>query len=291
MMKKVTAAAAFAALATCSGAVSAADLGHGMKGEPYYTPTSHYIIDANNQLILQFAAVNFDYLETDNAGNPLDSEEGWVPGGGVSISFMKDWIVPNLYLSAQAAWYRGKTDYLGSYIGSDAGYGSVKDKVGATVADYDFRVGKGFAIGPNFMLTPYFGLGGHSWDRQINEGELYTNGYYGGGLMLQVSPVKGLVLTGHGLIGETFDSTIDVGGAYGFKESLGNSTIYRFGVGGDLAVGRNVHLSANVEWVDFDYGQSAVSRYGFYEPDSNTSNVITKVGIGYTFGGGYDPLK
>jgi hypothetical protein len=290
-MKKITVAAAFAAMTACSGAVSAADLGRSVKDEPYHEPTTNYILNSNNQIGVHFTAMNFDYLETDNGGAPLDSENGWVPGFGISVSLMKNWIVPNFYFNAQLSWYSGETDYVGAYIGSDAGYGSVKGKTGANVADYDFRVGKGFALGSNFMLTPYFGIGSHDWERKVNEGEDYSHGYYGAGLMLQVSPFKGFVLSGHGLVGQTFSSHIDVAGPDGFSKDLGDSATYRFGVAGDIAITRNLHVNAGVEWVNFDYGQSTVSSSGYYEPDSSTSNVITKVGIGYSFGGDYDALK
>lgn len=301
MIKKVTAAAAFAALAAYSGGASAADLGKGAREEPYYAPvTSNPILDVNNQLAVHFVGVNFDYLETGDAGEKLDAETGWVPGLGGSISFMGKFILPNFYAYGSLAHYTGKTDYTGALCSLNGGcgtYGSYKGESGAEVLDWDFRFGHGFQLGRNFMLTPYFGVGYHEWERDVGFLETYSHGYYGAGLMLQVSFADRFVITGTGLIGSTFGSEMEAGPSYGGQVpghtySLGDSTIYKFGVSGDYAITRNWHINAGVEWVDFEYGKSAVDNYGFLEPDSETSNIVVKAGIGYSFGPTYaEPLK
>jgi opacity protein-like surface antigen len=146
------------------------------------------------------------------------------------------------------------------------------------------------------MLTPYFGIGHHEWDRKVNEGEDYKNGYYGAGLLLQYSPFARAVLSLDGLIGRTFDSHIDVAGPFGFSGDLGNSTLYRVGLSGDYGITRNLHVNAGVEWTGFDYGASAnfpIPGGVAWEPDSRTRNTTVRVGVGYAFGGDRDnsPLK
>jgi hypothetical protein len=290
MTKKMMAAAAFAVTAACNGAVFASDLRNSVGDEPFLTP--NYIIDSNNQIAVQFVSVNFDYIETAN-GAPLDTEKGWVSGIGGSVSFMGNFLVPNLYLNAQFARYEGETDYVGAYWGQP--FGTLRTTSDATVTDFDFRLGKGFELQRNVMLTPYFGVGSHAWDRGVNAGEEYSHGYYGGGVMLQVSPFDRFVLSGTALIGETFNSEIVIEsnpGLPGSTLALGDSTIYRFGVSGDYAITKNLHVNAGVEWVDFEYGRSGLDPTGqYYEPDSETSHVIVKVGLGYAFGPAYEPLK
>jgi hypothetical protein len=280
MLKKTAAAAVLTVIAGWTGAA--------MAGE------STYILDANNQVAVQFVSTNFDYEETVN-GATFNTESNWVPGVGVSLSLMKNWGVRNLYFNAEFSWLNGKTDYVGAYQGEP--FGSLKQKNGAIVHDYEFRLGKGFEFQQNLMVTPYFGIGTHEWNRKVNAGEIYSHKYYGGGLMVQYSPFPKFVLAANGLVGTTFDSEIEIksipdAGIVGSTLPLGDSTITKLGLSGDYAITRNIHVNAGVEWVNFDYGASPLDPTGRYnEPDSTTSNVTTKVGVGYAFGGGYQPLK
>ncbi len=280
-------------------AANAADLytggyAGGLKDVPV---VSNDIIASNNQLSVQFVTTHFDYLETMD-GQKLDSEGGWVPGVGVSFTMMNNWYVRNLYFNAQYSHVNSKTDYVGAYQGGT--YGSVKTQDTAIVNDVDFRLGKGFELQQNFMATPYFGGGYHDWQRGGNGGEEYSHGYLGAGLLLQWSPISKFVLSGNGLIGGTFGSQVVVGSYYpnqpggivGSTLTLGDAATYRLGVSGDYALTQKIHLNAGVEWVHFSYGQSSLDPTGTYlEPDSRTNNTTVKVGAGYAFGGGYEPLK
>jgi hypothetical protein len=207
---------------------------------------------------------------------------------------MRNWFIDNLYLRAQFTWENGKTDYVGAYRGQ--AFGSLVSTSGANVYDYDFRLGKGFSLHPNVMATPFFGIGYHQWDREINAGEDYSQGYAGGGLLVQWSFMSCFVLSVDGLVGRTFDSQIKVATVpdqiAGSTLTLGNSAIYKVGLSGDYAITRSLHVNAGVEWVNFKYGESAFVPTGTYvEPHSETSNLTVKVGVGYAFGNDYVPLK
>jgi hypothetical protein len=277
-------------------AANAADLSGGYKAtQPVWVSSD--ILSANNQAGIAFATTNFDYLETSGAGAKLDSEGGWVPGVNVSLSLMNNMLVNNFYFRADYTHLDGKTDYVGGTWGNPT-YGSLKAKSPAVVDDIDFRFGKGFELSRNFMATPYLGAGYHDWQRNVGYQEEYTNGYVGAGLMLQWSPIDRFVLSANGLVGTTFDSNIVTGGSFPIDVALGDSTIYRVGLSGDYALTRSIHVNAGVEYVDFAYGKSAETYYntnqgviGVYEPDSTTKNTTVKVGVGYAFGGGYEPLK
>jgi hypothetical protein len=308
-MQKVLAAATFAAAFGVAGSAGAADLAArgGLKDGPAWVSTD--ILDVNNQISVQFAATDFRYEET---GDParrtygkLDTETGWVPGVGVELALMRNWIVTNLYFDARYTYLNGKTDYIGGHQqpivvmeGYNNDYGSVKQKNGAVVNDLDFRIGKGFDVRSNLMVTPYLGVGYHDWNRKVNGGEEYSNGYVGGGLLVQWAPVAGVVLSGHSMVGTTFGSHIDVGAGYGysgavmaarsdgaFSAALGDSLIYKGGISGDYALTRNIHLNAGVEWTTYRYGESALYNEVWFEPDSFTLNTTVKAGIGYSFGG------
>jgi hypothetical protein len=260
-------------------------------GQGYVAPGPNSIISSNNQFSVDYTQVNFGYKEIGSAifppsGVALDTEGGWVPGVSVSFSLMHDLAgLSNVYFSARYSYFNGETNYTGAFIGGGP-FGSVVAKDGATVNDVDVRLGKGFALGSDIMLTPFFGIGYQDWNRAVNAGEDYTHEYYGAGLLLQVSPFSRLVLSADGLVGETFGSHIDVNfiapSIPGFSASLGDSTIYKLGLSADYAVTSFVHVNAGLEYENFSYGQYCCSA-GFGEPNSRTSNLTFRVGAGIAF--------
>ena len=259
--------------------------------DPFSVPST--ISQANNQISVQFVTTDFNYIEK-MYGAPFDTEKNWVPGVGVSLSLMRNWFADNLYFNARFAVENGKTDYVGAYQGQP--FGSLVSTSGATVYDYEFRLGKGFAPQQSFMATPFIGIGYHDWDRRVNAGEDYSNAYAGGGLLLQWSFMSRLVLSIDGFIGQTIEPQVHVvtipGEIVGSTLALGNSWVYKAGLSGDYAITRSLHMNAGVEWVKFDYGQSALDPTGTYlEPYSNTSNVTVKAGVGYAFGNDCFPLN
>jgi hypothetical protein len=212
-----------------------------------------------------------------------------VPGGQISYSLMNDWFLHNLYASGSFSWSRGQTDYWSQPL---------QQKNDADVKDWDFRLGKGFDLAPNAMLTPYFGAGTHSWTRTIpgpgGFSEQYTHSYAGGGLLFQYAPVSHLVFSAYSLVGGTFGSHLSGDPTPGgfpltsFGLDLGNSVIYMAGGSFDYAITRQWHANAGVDYVNFKYGESGITSAGpllpaIYEPNSHTSNVTLKIGLGYSF--------
>jgi hypothetical protein len=239
------------------------------------------ILTANNQIQLQAISTHVDYAEHDQFGI-LDSERGDVPGFGISYSAMWG---NNYYLQLQYSRNNGDTRYVGQALIGGTGYGSVVDRSGATITDYSARLGRGFVLTDRMMLTPYGELGHHRWERGVNEGETYTHDYFGIGALAQYSPVPKLVLTANLLAGRTFNAHIDVAGSapYAFSASLGNADLYKAGIAADYAFTQNFHGTLGLDYTSLDYGDSAVSSGGFYEPDSRTRNTSINVGIGYAF--------
>ena len=240
------------------------------------------ITSSNNQLGIQFISTNVNYTETVSTGT-LDTEKGWVPGYAVSLSTMKDWWLGDDYFEAEYDNSIGSTKYVGGLIGPPATpYGSVVSTSGATLTNYSARYGSGHNVSDEFMLTPYAELGNHKWNRGVNSGEIYTNHYYGFGMLAQFSSVSRLVFTANAMLGTTFGSYIVVNGTKGFSGPLGNSNISRVGLSADYAFTQQSHWNIGVDYVSFKYGASATYN-GYYEPDSQTSYTTIKLGYGYAF--------
>lgn len=253
--------------------------------------TSNDIVKANNQVILNLSEGYLDYLES-SGSTPLDSERGWQPGLSLSGSIMTDFLVPNLYLYGNLSWNKGNSDYVGSFIGGN--YGDLRQRDKAEITNEDFRIGKGFDVSDSFMLTPYLGIGARQWRRDVSGTggyrEDYTHGYVGGGLLAQYSPAPGWVLGLSGLVGSTFSASMKTtavtGGAAITPQTykLGNSAIYMVGASVDRAITDTVHANFSVDYTNFSYGRSAVSPIdSTFEPDSRTSAVALKVGLGFAF--------
>ncbi len=253
------------------------------------SPTTAIVI-SNNQVAVDFIGTNFGYTEfaaiavpKTPIGAKLDTEGHWVPGVNASLSLMGNWVVDNAYFDAQVSYSDGHTHYTGE-TGAGGGFGSVVTSDTAQLFDSDFRIGKGFAVADNVMLTPYFGIGSHYWRRGPFP-ETYTNGYAGAGLLGQVAVSSQVVLSAYGLGGGTFGSSISVAthpGVVGWSAPLGNSLTYKLGGAADFAVTRNFHINAGIDYTNFAYGRSPFV-HGNVEPHSTTSNVLLKVGAGYAF--------
>lgn len=306
-MKKIS-ATAFSALLAMVGSASAADMAVKaplLKAQP--AGCAYDIIRANSQIGVSFVAGNMDYAEFNQppaGGGPLangafpqgytlNSEKGWLPGVAVTGSYMSDCFssIPNIYVFGRGSYLDGKTDYY-NYTNN------VPGKDPAKVWDGDFRLGKGFQVGTNAMLTPYIGAGAHSWERTISAVpggafiETYRHGYVGAGLLLQVATSPGVVLSGYGFGGSTFSSEMAFnpttsGVATGHTFGLGNSGIVKAGASVDYALNANWHVNAGVDYTYFKYGasrQELLPVFGIFEPPSRTHDIRLSAGVGYSFG-------
>ncbi len=250
------------------------------------------IIAANNQLGVKYISTHVDYTETGNGmfgtqTGVLDTETGRVPGFELSASAM--WGEDNSYIKAEFSRNSGNLSYVGAPLGGGP-YGSAVGTSPATLWDGSVRFGTGYDLGNPAMATLYAELGGHQWDRGVNYGEVYKHAYYGLGLMGQYAPLGGLVFSADALIGHTFGSHISVAGPLGFSAALGNSYLYKAGLGVDFALTKRFHVNAGADYTSFKYGVSGVrtvtnaaGTFSVWEPDSSTKYITARVGLGYSF--------
>ena len=246
---------------------------------------------SNNQFVIQRISTNVDYMETgkgttSSTTGTLDTETGNVFGYAMSLSWM-DRGVNNLYCEAEYNLSNGGTKYTGMSLNGGV-FGSMVNTSSAKLTNFSTRLGKGFLLHDNFMLTPYVELSSHKWDRGVNSGESYSNNWLGIGALGQFSPVSELVFTANALLGNTEGSSISVNsgaGITGFTADLGNSVIFKAGLSADYAFTKNYHGNIGIDYTNFKYHISHVVPVngGSLEPDSRTNYTLVKLGVGYAF--------
>ncbi|WP_157205474.1 hypothetical protein [Methylomonas koyamae] len=74
------------------------------------------IVASNSQIGAQFVTTDVDYTEISKEDVIADTERGYVPGFGISLSVMKSLIVENAYFAFQFSQLHGETNYIGRAI-------------------------------------------------------------------------------------------------------------------------------------------------------------------------------
>jgi hypothetical protein len=288
---------ALSVLILAASPATAADMA--VKAKPVVAAVPYFddILSANNQISFDAVYTKVDYAESyvcvpgggyaNNCGPGIfDQEHAWLPGLSVTGSWMGDLAgIHNLHVLGSGTWLKGNTNY-------SAGDGSTA-KNGAEIWNADFRLGKGFDISANTMLTPYLGAGGNWWSRNLvgpgGYREDYKHGYAGAGLLFQVAPVSRLVVSVNGLVGSTFSASMVSSRNGGFPitpqtYTLGNTIMYDAGISLDYAFTHQFHGNVGFDYQHFGYGQSPVSAIDFtVEPKSRTDYYTVKAGLGYSF--------
>ncbi len=262
-------------------------------------PESSPFLDVNNSVSFSFVQSHLDYIEpgSTNGGTYLDYEKGDLNGGRVAFSLMRRLDVDNVYFHAEWTGTEAKVNYTGYYLGGPP-YVQALGQSRATAQEYGFKLGKGFALGRSWMITPYLSLGKRYWVRVLGLGtagsyvESYSAPYYAAGSLFQCSPLKGLVLTGDATIGRTDRPWINVAlaGTGLSHASLGAAVVKKAGFEADYRVWDFVHVFAGADYTLFNFGQSAVQPTGYYEPFSRTEIFNYTAGVRLSFSA-WHPMK
>jgi len=297
-----------ALLLVSATAGTAADMQIPMKATPFVQPVGPSpILYVNNQISLDAIDQHLNYVGkgTDIPTVPygtMTTDKGWQPGLQLTGSAMFDLgAVTNVYLMGQFTWSKGNTDYMGSYIPTAAavaagpvpGYGSLVRRHSSEFMDFDFRIGKGFEVGRDWMFTPFVGIGTHTWNRDLDTPLYrYQHTYAGGGLMIQWAPTQQWVLTGSGFVGAIIDPTMSTPNDPAFTPStldLGSSKLmWKAGLSSDYALTQQWHLNAGIDYTGFDYGATTETMVKaglqpMHGRDSRSDIWTVKAGFGYSF--------
>jgi hypothetical protein len=243
---------------------------------------------ADNAVWLTVGGSYLDYKETDLSGGTADTEKGWTPAASLGVSFLsgdKSNYVDNLYLALESIWSFGYTRYTGTLLTTGAPYqGTTEENIWAT----NVRLGKGFAINNKFMTIPFAELGFRYWNRDLGA---YVEDYHNfealGGLLVQYSPASQLVLSLSGAGGTTFAPAMTATNPTTHFD-LGSMPVWKATGKVGYAVTDRFEVLARVDYVQFKLGESqlvfnANDGKNFYEPNSQTKQVTTQIGLAYHY--------
>jgi hypothetical protein len=263
------------------------------------------ILDLNNSMSLAYQALGFYYNEPSDTdpgisfglgSNYLDYEQGTLPGFKIAASMMSSGDT-HLYLQGEYGFANGNADYTGFTQGPSPA--PITGTTAETILEYGARIGLGFDVGQDWMLTPYIGLGGRHWKRDLGPnglgGELietYNHLYAGAGSLIQYAISPRFVATGNVFIGHLFNASIDDPTDGLQHASLDTwQPMIRLGLEADYAASRAFHVFTGIDFTHFGYGQTGVfpapgfPGLGVEEPISWTNETAFTVGMRLGFNG------
>jgi hypothetical protein len=233
-------------------------------------------------------------LNTD--GSVLDSEHGWISGGGFKVSAPFR-VLRTHWLSEATYQY---DDGASKHWSHSTGVGESSEilQYPAPFISSDIFVGIGLTFTPTsrFSLTPEADVEYREWHRGLPQATLEVVEHYtfwapGGSVRAAYNPVGHLVFTARaGLAHTVFPTNAGIGSvAHKVPDtifSLGTKNVWQAAFGTDYAVFRRFHLFAGIDYSHFGFGKSALVPAGpiegsQYEPNSVTD--LAKVNVGFAW--------
>ncbi|SFV65114.1 hypothetical protein MNB_SM-4-657 [hydrothermal vent metagenome] len=233
-----------------------------------------------------FVGMGMDYREYDDNGAILDSEKSslnWIIGS----EFIFDYTVVyenNNYaqLGVEVLILRGNTEYVGSFIGSNLGYGSLVSTTKNTVSDiagfymYTHVFDNGLDLGYGLAL------GHRSWKRILSASQVEV--YYWYSLRPRVKLTYKLGGLSIATLAEYQYGINPKMSATGFSSDfkLGSANIAKLKI--PLKYELNEKLGFFVEYVyEHQIIEKSNVQSGFFEPDSTANNQYVKIGAIFKF--------
>ncbi|WP_291511199.1 hypothetical protein [Acidithiobacillus sp.] len=269
------------------------------------------IVATNNEIGIAATGTLMNYQEHISPAPTYgsDIESGWMPGFAIHLSGMNNKLTPNLYFAINYNYASGSIAYHGS---TSVEHLNTSDN--ATTNRVLARLGKGFVLSSNNMLTPYVAGGYQNWDRRLQGpggyNEYYHAGLVGAGVLFQhafsprlVVGVDGqfLAVVGAGI---NVPGTVQVSGPFtvadtGFNGGFGTSGQERIKISADYAMSSQWHIFGGLNFTHFTY--TGTKEYPFTEtisyngtpiiqspgtvkePPSSTNLFGMELGLAYSF--------
>jgi hypothetical protein len=252
-------------------------------------PAIDDIRGADNTVWLAAGATHIDYAERADNGLNIDSERGTMPALAGGFSYLDRYTNVYLAMDADGAWgklrYDGGTLFTGRSVTMDT-------EVESTWSAH-YRTGYAFEVGPSVMLIPLVQIGYRQWNRNLSsiQWESYHNWTVTGGLLAQYAPLRRLVLSLRGELGESFGGRLKARDE-AFPDflrtlnfDLGNELTWNVEAKAGYMVSSRWEVFTRVAFDRLEYGRSEDEPIpgAFFEPNSHTDTITTQIGGAYRF--------
>lgn len=236
---------------------------------------------------ISYSGLNMDYREYDTNNQILDSEKSKSFGiSGLDTSLeMKLGQGGNSRTSIVMSYLmmQGETQYVGSYIGSHLGYGSVVSKTQNTIYQPEIYL-KQTLVDSNSEV--YFGIGGgyRFWERKLSASQIedYEWYYWKANLGALYNLRNNVSIGVEASYTQAFSPKMTASGNPALEFNLHNVYSYGFSVPIIYKVNNQVSLRVESKFEKINISDSDVNS-GYYEPRSTTKNIYTKVGVDFHF--------
>lgn len=260
-------------------------------------------VEPGRRVEVRLGAMRFDYEERDPAGRFLDGETGFVPA-----------LTGELELRGERGFVRGllryadgTVDYDGHAQGNaDVDFLPVKTESGASFLEGEVQAGA--LLGPTRSVALFGALAARRWGRDIRDATIVgrsgnptrilglteTYGWFElqAGLRWTLLDAPRAAWDVEARVVRTAGAEMELdldrlGGRGGLTFSLEPRTGWRLGSTYRHHLGPRAFLSAGAQVERYEFGASAPVDVGggqlFYEPDSETLNVLLELGAGVRF--------
>ncbi len=249
------------------------------------------LIDYNNNASIAFIQRHVEYGERLSPPNGpyFDTESGFIKGGRVTLSGMRNAGTRNMYFHVSYSQVTGSLAYVGGINGSNA---ALVEPHNAHMTDIGLRLGKGFMVANDMMLIPYIGYGVHHWGRSESASvsapydyyESYRNDYAAFGVLWQMEFFRRLVTSVNLAYGRTIHPTISAP-ALGIAEGLGPKPWRRAGTEIEFFITHHSAIFMSATFTQFQYGAGpvVVGSSGFVGNEPFSQTEITDYALGARF--------
>jgi hypothetical protein len=230
--------------------------------------------------------MNMDYREYDSKGKILDSEKtDYVDMSGLNydIGYILNKKSSYDKISFSLQYLGGRSDYKGSLLGSNTGYGSYKSWTINTLIDTKFAYSRAYIIGKSFEISGGIGLGYRYWDRVLSkkQSEVYK--------WFSLRPNIGVNYN----INRNFFLKTSLEYQYGIDPVmidvkpdqeflLGSANILQENIALSYHIANTLNVSLQYTYEVQEIGASNIVN-GMYEPDSTAKNRYIKIEISKSF--------
>ena len=232
--------------------------------------------------------MSMDYREYDDNEQILDSEKSDISqmmGVEFGVSYVLN-AADGDYSELNAAFERitGKTDYVGAYLGSGEGYGSLKSTTHNTSINFDANYIYGLSLNESWHILLGAAFGYRSWERALMPNQMETYSWAYAAPKLGAAYVQNLFkLT---LMTDYRYAVSPKMTATGIRDEfkLGSANAFEGSVKGNYSLTQKVAIYAAYIYEYQKIEKSNVlSGSGYFEPDSRANNQYIKFGLTFKY--------